>query len=219
MLRRWELWLATAVGLVVAVVWYRHAHALGQMTGLSFGLADKLFDAELMFSGKYPREDRRTAVQGRPRTRRVRGHGGGPVDGLPGAPVVRAVLGVAGFAFYLLLVVGGNFQHDYYQLAIMPIAAIVIAPALYALTTASRQRTACIGSGHQVLALVLGLAAFTSFVRSASFHSWYDYGADSVLFCDSVNQFAEPGRPHCLRRQQRPGAALLHGSQGLAAHP
>ena len=189
--RRWELWLATAVSLVVAVAWQRHAHALGQMTGFSFGLADKLFDADLMFSGKYPVKIVERLFKD------VLGPVGfvGMAAGLWMAVRARRwceLLGAAGFAFYLLLVVGGNFQHDYYQLAIMPIAAIVIAPALHALTTVGPAHRLYQYS-HQALALVLGLAALTSFVRSASFHSWYDYGADSALFCDSVNQFADPG--------------------------
>jgi hypothetical protein len=44
---------------------------------------------------------------------------------------------------------------------------------------------------NQLLAILLGVAAFTSFVRSTSFHSWCEYGADSVLFCESVDRFAE----------------------------
>ena len=190
-LRRWELWLATAVSLAVAVAWQRHAHGLGQVTGFSFGLADKLFDAELMFSGKYPVKIAERLFKD------ILGPVGfvGMAAGLWMAFRARRwceLLGVAGFAFYLLLVVGGNFQHDYYQLAIMPIAAIVIAPALHALTTVGPAHR-LYQYRHQALALVLGLAALTSFVRSASFHSWYDYGADSALFCDSVNQFADPG--------------------------
>ena len=31
-----------------------------------------------------------------------------------------------------------------------------------------------------------------SFVRSTSFHSWYDYGADSALFCESADQVRRP---------------------------
>ena len=99
------------------------------------------------------------------------------------------VLGFAAFLFYLALVVGGNFMHDYYQLAIMPMAPALVAPALFAITTVPanwlfRYR-------YQLLAVLLGVAAFASFVRSTSFHSWYEYGADSVLFCESVGRFAE----------------------------
>ena len=83
-------------------------------------------------------------------------------------------------------------MHDYYQLAIMPMAPALVAPALFAITTVPanwlfRYR-------YQLLAVLLGVAAFASFVRSTSFHSWYEYGADSVLFCESVGRFAERGR-------------------------
>jgi 4-amino-4-deoxy-L-arabinose transferase-like glycosyltransferase len=189
-LRSWELWLMGAVGLAIAAVWYRHAHTLGEATGLSFGLTDKLVDAELLFSGKYVGKIIERLFKD------VLGPVGfvGMAAGLLLAFRARRwceLFGAAAFLAYLLLVVGGNFQHDYYQLAIMPIAPAIIAPALFALGTAAPPWG---GDGFrpQVLALVLALAAFATFVRSASFHSWYDFGADSVLFCDSVDSFARP---------------------------
>ena len=186
--QRWELWLVTAVSLAVTIAWYRHAHALGQATGLSFGLGDKLFDAELMFSGKYPWK---LVVR---LFKDILGPVGFIATGIGLWMAVRGrrwceVLGAAAFLFYLSLVVGGNFMHDYYQLAIMPMAPALVAPALFAITTVPanwlfRYR-------YQLLAVLLGVAAFASFVRSTSFHSWYEYGADSVLFCESVGRFAE----------------------------
>ncbi len=187
--RRWELWIGMAVCLVAAVAWFRHAQALGQQTGLSFGLTDKLFDTELMFSGKYPLK----------LVERLFKDVLGPVGFCAMAAgiwlAIRGrrwceLLGVSAFAFYLLLVVGGNFQHDYYQLAIMPIAPAVAAPALFALMTLPATHRA-FRYRHQLLAALLGLAAFASFVRSTSFHSWYEFGADSVLFCEQADRFAE----------------------------
>jgi hypothetical protein len=187
---RWELWLAAAVSVAVAAAWLSHARTLGAMTGFSFGLADKLFDADLMFSGKYPAKIVQRMFRDLLGPVGVVAMAGGAWMAWRGRRWCE-VLGLAAFAFYLLLVVGGNFQHDYYQLALMPIAAIVCAPALAALTTLAathrlhRYR-------YQLLATALCLAAFSSFVRSTSFHSWYDYGADSALFCESTDKFADP---------------------------
>jgi hypothetical protein len=184
---RWELWLVTAVSLTVAFAWYRHAHALGQTTGLSFGLGDKLFDAELMFSGKYPWK---LVVR---LFKDILGPVGFVAMGVGVWMAFRAgrwceVLGFFAFLFYLALVVGGNFMHDYYQLAVMPIAPAIIAPALYALTTVPPANR-FFRYRYHLLASLLCLAAFASFVRSTSFHSWYEYGADSALFCDTVDKF------------------------------
>jgi hypothetical protein len=188
--RRWELWLGAALSIGVALAWYRHAHALGQLSGLSFGLSDKLFDAELMFTGKYPMKVLVRLVKD------ILGPVGFVAAGVGFWMALRSrrwceLLGCGAFLAYLTVIVGGNFQHDYYQLAFMPIAPAVAAPALVALA-----RTA---PGHPLfrhretwLAALLVLAAFATFVRSTSFHSWYEYGADSVLFCDSADSFAAP---------------------------
>jgi len=51
--RRWELWLMVLLNLTAAGLWYFHAHNLAKVTGITFGLFDKTFDAETVFSRQF----------------------------------------------------------------------------------------------------------------------------------------------------------------------
>jgi hypothetical protein len=184
----WELALMMAVDLAAAGAWYSHAHRLALETGLSFGLFDKLFDARLVFSPDF------AAVIAARLTRDVLGPVGilGTAVGLFAAVKQRRwcePLGVAAFAAYVLLVARGNYIHDYYQLAIMPVAPSLAASGLgsIAARVASdrrRQRT--------VLAGLLALAATSTFVRLASAHSWFEYADNQMDVCRRLASTVDP---------------------------
>jgi hypothetical protein len=181
--RRVPLWLMMIVDLVVAATWYTHAHQLGLATGLSFGLTDKLFDANLVFSAKFVSNF----------LKRLFKDVLGPV-GCVGACAgvwysVRErrwceACGAAGFLVYVVAVAVGNDIHDYYQLAVMPIAPSLVSLGLVRLvdlTSRSRQRRA-------MMTGLLAFAAFASFARSASAHSWYEYSNEDLTLCGRVQE-------------------------------
>ena len=186
--RRGELLLMGAANLAVVLAWYSHAHGIGEVTGLSFGMSDKLFDTATVFSTEFPVRmlDRmaRDVLE--------------PV-GLIGLAVGLWValrrrlwceaLGVAGFVAYLVIVARGNFIHDYYQLAIMPVAPVLAALGLVRLSeVAARGST---GRRDLVLAVTLALALLSTFIRSVSAHSWYEYGSSEVEACQSIQMLSD----------------------------
>jgi hypothetical protein len=188
--RAWKnapLWLMALVDLAVAIAWYRHAHQLGQATGFSFGLTDKLFDARTAFSAEFSWT----------MMRRLFKDVLGPVGCIGGAAGLwyaarerrwTELLGIGGFVAYLLLVTLGNYVHDYYQLAIIPIAPSLVALGLTrlgALIPARRRRRA-------LFAAAMGIAVFASFARSVSAHSWYEYSEDEAALCRRVAALSEP---------------------------
>ena len=124
-LRRWEPYALAAVNLVGAWLWYSHARELGLATGLSFGMTDKLFDAQLVGSLMFPF---RIAER---LTKDILGPVGilAVCVGLVVAWRCRGwceVLGMCGFGAYLVIVAKGNDVHDYYQLPIVPVAAVLV---------------------------------------------------------------------------------------------
>jgi hypothetical protein len=188
--KRWELWLVAGVCLASAAAWYTHAHALGQATGLSFGLLDKTFDANVVFSWGFVKKIG---------VRLLKDHLGplglaATVAGTWFAWRRRRwceLFGVVGFIAYLLLVARGNMAHDYYQLPLMPIAPAVIVLGLS--ESASRWLAgAARGRREAVLAALLAVAALSTFVRLSSSHSWLDYGAEDVVLCNAAAAIGQP---------------------------
>jgi hypothetical protein len=179
-LARWETWAIGIVNVLVAAAWYRHAHALAQTTGLSFGMTDKLFDPRLVFSLGFPAQMIWRLVR----------------DILGPVGIVAAVVGawlavrerrwfeplaVAAFLAYVVIVARGNAEHDYYQLALIPIAPVVAGRGVARLADAFARprfdRTATAAS-------LLAFAAFCTFARLASAHSWFEYSTDDVNLCE-----------------------------------
>jgi hypothetical protein len=99
------------------------------------------------------------------------------------------ILGVVGFVAYLLLVAKGNYVHDYYQLAIIPIAPSLAALGLVRAADGAAARWP--DGRTRFLAWALALAATATFVRHASFHSWYEFARADLDVCDGVRR-AEP---------------------------
>ncbi len=52
--RQKALWAMAAVNLAAGLAWYSHIYQLSTLTGLSFGLTDKFFDAATVFSAAFP---------------------------------------------------------------------------------------------------------------------------------------------------------------------
>jgi hypothetical protein len=185
-----DLWAMAALNLTGAAAWYLHARRLGARTGLSFGLADKLFDPAIVFTPAFP-----VWVFDRMFVDVL-----GPVSFLAAALgfslCLQArrwceLLGLTGFGLYLVIVAWGNFHHDYYQLAIVPVASSAGAAGVVWLgdrlggATASRQNT--------MLAALLALAATSTFVRSVGAHSWYEVRPESVETCRLARELSAPG--------------------------
>ena len=188
-LARWELWLSALVSAACGVLWFSHAHALAQATGLSFGLGDKLVNTDILLSAEYWIKI----------VRRLFADILGPVGfvaALAGVIIalrrrrVAELLAFLAFDIYLFVVVGGNFHHNYYQLPIVPVATVLIALAI--VETASRVAQRRGWRRDQMVTLCAGivwLAMMSAFARSVSAHNWYELDARRVTLCEDV-------RPH-----------------------
>jgi hypothetical protein len=183
---RWELWGLLALTVSAAVLWFRHAHGLYEMTGLTFGVDDKLFSLSIVES---PRYWFKIAT-------RLFKDILGPVAFLavPFGTVwaVRRrhyaeALGLVTFLVYLVVVTIGNATHNYYQLPIVPVAAVLAALGIAHLVDRF------IGNEPErherrvlAFAVTLWLVAMSTFVRSAAFHSWYEVDKTRVQACDEL---------------------------------
>jgi len=187
-LTRWEPYVLAGVNLAFVWLWYSHAMALGSATGLSFGMTDKLFDVQLVASWGFPLR----------LVRRLARDVLGPVGivalcvGLAAAYRHRRwceTLGIAGFGAYLLLVAKGNDVHDYYQLPIVPIAAVLVGQGVVHALDALTRRKLIVTDGAQlrVLAMVVGLMVFSTWARSVSAHSWYEVDWRKVHLCETAD--------------------------------
>jgi hypothetical protein len=189
LLRRPALYLVVVVALAAAGPWYWHAHLLAAGTGISFGMTDKLYETSTVFSPAF-------VVQlGRRFFKDI--FGVSLLFFLVGAvAVVRRrrlceTFGLAGFVVYLVAVAKGNFHHDYYQLPVMVIAPALVglglADAIGWLAARLRQPPLVVGT---VLCAALVLSTF---VRSTSFHSWYEWDPDVLQACGQSRTFLKPG--------------------------
>lgn len=240
-LRSAALWMLPVLTLGAVWLWYRHMHALSLTTNLSFGLFNKIFDADLVFSGSF------WVRIGRRLFRDVLGPVGiaTTIAGVWLAWKNRRwceLLGVAGFIAYLVAVPGGNLAHDYYQLVLMPIAPILAGLAFrYWIDRLAVTRGAA--GAAAVVSVVLMVAAFSTFVRLSSFHSWFYYDPPDITFCESAAALGTPadrvivmldvGDPKylfCMNRKgwlldrlestvHRVGTAWREGARYAYAHP
>jgi hypothetical protein len=241
MLRSPALAVLALLTIGAVALWYRHMHALSLTTNLSFGLFNKIFDADLVFSGSFWLRIARRLFR--------------DVLGPVGIVTVVAggwlawkrrgwceLLGVAGFLAYLVAVPGGNLAHDYYQLVLMPIAPVLAGLAIghwHARLTASRGPA----RAAAVVSVVLMVAAFSTFIRLSSFHSWFYYDPPDITFCetaaalgtaaDRVIVMLDVGDPKylfCMNRKgwlfdrlestvHRVGTAWREGARYAYAHP
>lgn len=184
-----ELWAVSLCAIGAAALWYQHAHALGVESGLTFGLADKVSSVDLLLSERFYRMV----------SQRILRDILGPLGaiGIAAGAIIAfryrrwaECLGLAGFAFYVMLVGGGNLAHNYYQLAMMPIAPTVVAAGLLgAIERIGPLRRAA----PIAITTVLVLIPLITTVRSASFHSWYEIPERDVHICATLpDHFTSP---------------------------
>ena len=193
-LARWELWLVAGAAIGAGAAWFQHARRLQEMTGLSFGLTDKLFDAQLLVS---------VAFVSKIVTRVVKDVLGplGCVAMIYGLIVARQsgrsaeAFGVAAFVGYLALVTTGNFAHNYYQLPLVPPAICAIAfGVVTAIERLAARRSWTADRRTTALAAVIWVAALTTFVRAVSAHSWYEIDSARVHMCEALKAALPPGQ-------------------------
>jgi hypothetical protein len=171
-----------------------HARGLHALTGLSFGVTDKLFDGDLLFSWRY------VAKIGTRLLKDVLGPVGAiaMVYGLVVAWRQRRwaePLGVAAFLVYLGVVTIGNFAHNYYQLPIVPVAAVLIALGVtQAVERRGNRRGWTLERRIGMLAVVVWLSAVATFVRVVSAHSWYEVPPARVGICAELTQVLKPNQ-------------------------
>lgn len=191
-LARWELWATGVAAAGAAALWFTHAHNLYEQTGLTFGLTNKLFDAEVLFSAAFASKIAARVVKDLL----------GPIGSL--ALLVGLVvavrrgrwaepLGVAAFVLYLIVVTPGNFAHNYYQLPLIPVATPLIALGItHVVHAAGERRQWSADRRVVVLAGLLWLTAFSTFVRNVSFHSWYEVDQSRVRICEALGTRLAP---------------------------
>ena len=191
-LLRWELWLAGTATVAAAVAWFTHAHTLFTMTGLSFGLSNKLFDTDLVLTLRY---------WSKIATRLVKDVLGPVGIAFAAYGLVVAVrqrrwaepLGVAAFVAYLIVITNGNFHHNYYQLPIVPIGVVLAALGVSeALTRMSERRGWTFDRLVYVCAALLWAVTVSTFARSVSFHSWYEVDERRVRVCEQLAPLLDP---------------------------
>ena len=187
-----EMWIAGLLNLGAIVLWFSHAHSLFLMTGFTFGVNDKLFDSALLMSPDYvPKIATRMM-------RDILGPLGlvfasvGAVAALRRGYIAEAA-GVLSFALYLVVVTVGNFHHNYYQLPIVPIATVLIALGITdGVARVGRNRHWSSLRMQVACAAIVWLLALTTFVRSASFHNWYEIDPAIVYLCTQVRAKLSP---------------------------
>jgi hypothetical protein len=193
-LARWELWAVGAVTVGAGLAWFQQARTLHALTGLSFGLTDKLFDPGLLFSGAFVSKILIRIVKD------VLGPVG-VAGGIYGVVVARQsgrwaeLLGLAAFGVYLGVVTTGNFAHNYYQLPVVPPAICAIALGVTTAVERIGQRRSWAADRRIAwLAAVVWLAALTTFIRAASAHSWYEVDYDRVQACEQLVRVVPAGQ-------------------------
>jgi Dolichyl-phosphate-mannose-protein mannosyltransferase len=170
---RAELYLLAAATLGAGWAWYTWITTSAGPGGVNFGLSDKLVDWAVLLSPSYPYSIGRRLLKD------ILGPLGvaACVVGLVSAARQQRrmeIFGLAAFGLYLCVVVVGNAVHNYYQLAVVPVAAPVMALGL---GQALRWRPDLQPAEERVwtrLVLVAVLAMATSLVRFTGAHSWFE---------------------------------------------
>ena len=178
--------------VAAAVAWFTHAHTLFTMTGLSFGLSNKLFDTDLVLTLRY---------SSKIATRLVKDVLGPVGIAFAAYGLVVAVrqrrwaepLGVVAFVTYLIVITNGNFHHNYYQLPIVPVGVVLAALGVSeAMTRMSERRGWTYDRLVYVCAALLWAMTVSTFARSVSFHSWYEVDERRVRVCEQLAPLLDP---------------------------
>jgi hypothetical protein len=235
--RRWEPYVIGIAGAIAVAGWYTHAAALKELTGLAYPLRDKLFDRALFFSPAF-----RSRLAGTIAFDLL-----GPIGvGLAAAGAWLSIkrrawfeiFGIAGWAVYLAVVAKGNYAHDYYQSALIPVAVVLVAHGATETQRAIRRRLALGQAAHVAVVVVAGIliAGYTlrRSIRSPLYridHAKEDFcralvpkldtsdllltiddGAPDLLFCVDHRGWALPPEQtttDAVRTAWREGATVL----------
>lgn len=211
---RWEPWLAGAITMACGLLWFSHARHLFEMTGLSFGLSDKLLDLDLLFSGDYA-----FIV-----LRRLFKDVLGPIVFVfaPVGLVAAArrgryaeAAGLATFLLYLAVVTPGNFHHNYYQLPVVPYATALAAfGVVRGLDRFARRYSWDSSRTLLAYAAVLWVAAMATFVRNVSAHNWYEVDLSRQRLCEDLAPVLRPDDRAVFVSHQNPDVLFCIGRKG-----
>lgn len=218
-LLRVEPYVIVACGIVAAALWLTWASNLGQSTGLTFGLTDKLFDAAVLFDKGYWIK----------LTRRLVKDLFGPIG------IAAAILGlvtawrthrlmeialVLGGIAYLVIVTPGNYHHDYYQIPLVSGITILSGVGL----TLGLDRQSWFQARTQQSRLAIRVIAFwllpiTTLIRSVSPHNWYEVDIDRVAMCSELKPVLRHDDLVAFFGQQSPDLMFCTGSRGWLINP
>lgn len=192
---RWELWLVCALTVASGTLWFWHARNISELTGLSFGLSDKLMNADVLLSPEYPFKVARRLVKD------ILGPVGAVFAPIGGVIALRRgklaeALGILTFAVYLVVVAAGNFHHNYYQLPVVPIATVLASLGIVGtVTTLSGRYHWHWTKGLTVYSAILWVAAMSTLIRSVSAHNWYEQDRSRLRLCEDLKpQLADTDR-------------------------
>jgi Dolichyl-phosphate-mannose-protein mannosyltransferase len=180
-LARWETWLVAIVPCATAAAFLWHMHEVAERTQLTFGAADKLFQLGDM-TGHF------VFVITRRMVRDIFGPIGvvAWIAGLV-ALVKRGrrveIAALLACLVYLIVVSHGNRRHDYYQLAMVPAGVIAIPAGILAIAQWARERLPPAWTVQRIAGTLVWMMVVSCFVRSVSFHSWYEVDQDKLRFC------------------------------------
>ena len=190
-LARWETWLVAVVPCATAAAFLWNMHEVAQRTALTFGAADKLFQWGDM-TGHY------VFVITRRMLRDIFGPVG--VAALIAGLVTlvkqgrRAELAaVFSCLVYLIAVSHGNRRHDYYQLVLVPAGMMAIPAGILAIARWARQRLPGAWTVQRLTVTLLWMMLLSCFIRSVSFHSWYEVDQEKLRFCSLLRPQLAPG--------------------------
>jgi hypothetical protein len=207
--RLWRVLAVVGVNLVAVATWYSYAHTLGNHTGLSFGLDDKLYDPAVVWSLNFWV----VLIQ------RLGKDVLGPVGLI--ALVWGAVVAIrshrrfepaalGGAVVYFVAVAKGNLVHDYYQLPIVPVGAVLVALGLVAIATKAGRGD--VNREAAVLTAAMLMMAASTFLRT--YNSWYGYAWEKTQVCAEGGRLMMPadrllligdGNPELMFCLDRPG--------------
>ena len=185
-LLRWEIWTMGAAALVLVALWFGHMRMVAATTGLTFGTTDKLFTLDDM-SAHYAWVVLRRLLRDILLPVGLVAFAFGLIRQIRRRRWAEA-LGCAGFLIYLVAASRGNRAHDYYQLAIAPVALITIPVGVPALGLYLRKlaRPSVRWRPVTVTAIILWVMFVSCIVRSVSFHSWYEVDTAKSEFCSEL---------------------------------
>lgn len=189
---RWEIWAGLALNLLAIGLWFQHAHAIFDQNGLTFGLSNKMFNVQTLMTSHYYQliysQLSRDLL--------------GPVvlvAALYGTVLAFAdrrwaeLGGLAGYAVHLAVVTEGNLNHNYYKLPIVPIAAVLAGMGIVQWVTRTGERRRWTDARRlSVTAGILALSLFATFVRSVSFHNWYEIDRSRLRLCEDLRPMLRP---------------------------